>query len=219
MNTYTTMTRSNLTSSLLASALLLAAGLVASPFARAGQEKLAAQMAETSTQVTQTRNQLDATMAALKSLVRQKEGDLKAAYAGYCREVALTQTAAAWTRQCGENMAAQGKQYFADWQQELEGISNAKLRRQAERRLAKVQKRYGNVTKALETAGGKFKPFLSDLGDIEKVLAKDLTAGGIKSLRGTVSSAEFNLGPIRRAINTAVGELEKMSRDLQPQAK
>jgi len=87
--------------------------------AQAGQEKLAAKMVETSAELTKTRTQLDTTMGALNGLVGQKEGDLKPAYAAYCSDVARTQTAAMWTRQCAENMAAQGVQYFAEWQQEL----------------------------------------------------------------------------------------------------
>jgi hypothetical protein len=198
---------------------VIAATALLAPAVQGGQEKLASAMTETSLEVTKTRKQLDTTMGALKALTGQKEGDLKPAYNTYRAEVAHAQSAAVWTRQTAENMRVQGAQYFADWQQELGGISNPKLRKKAEQRLASVQKRYGSVSKALETAGAKFTPFLSDLADIEKVLARDLTAGGVKSLRGTVSSAQFNLGPVRRAIDNAAADLEKMSKELRPQAK
>lgn len=209
----------NMHTAWLGTLTLIAATAWLAPATQGGQEKMAATMAETSTEVTKTRSQLESTMGALKALTSLKEGDLKTAYSSYCSEVARTQTAATWTRQTAQNMREQSAQYFADWRQELGGISNPKLRKKAEQRLASVQKRYGNVSKALETAGAKFTPFLSDLADIEKVLARDLTAGGIKSLRGTVSSAQFNLGPVRRAIDNAAADLEKMAKELRPQAK
>jgi hypothetical protein len=71
----------------------------------------------------------------------------------------------------------------------------------------------------LEAAGGKFSPFLSDLADIEKILANDLTAGGIKSVKDTVASAKFNLGNVRRYVNSAMKSLDAMSARLKPDAK
>ncbi len=211
--------RKNTKLTLLLSAAMLLTAIGSSFEVSAGQEKLAEKIAEASKEVTRTRDQLQATMTALTAMVRQKEGDLKPAYATYTSEVAKTQTAGEWTRQCAVNMKQQSAKYFGEWQEELKGLNNDKLRKQAEKRLAKVQKSYDKAAQALETAGTKFRPFLSDLADIEKVLAKDITAGGMKSLRSTVSSAEFNLGPIRRSIDTAIAELEKVSAGLQPEAR
>jgi hypothetical protein len=116
-------------------------------------------------------------------------------------------------------MKQQSAVYFGEWQKDLDNVNNQKLKKKGQKRLATVQKSYDAALAGLETAGAKFTPFLSDLGDIQKVLANDLTAGGIKAIRSTVSSAEFNLGPVRRSIQTAVAELNKVAAALKPESK
>ena len=52
---------------------VLAVSMLTGTVSYAGQERLAAKMAETSTEVIRTRDQLQATMSALSALVRQKK--------------------------------------------------------------------------------------------------------------------------------------------------
>lgn len=197
----------------------LAASLWLGMSATAGQEKLAAKMSETSTELVRTRDQLQATLDALGALVRQESGALKPAYDAYCAEVAKTQTSAKWTAESAATLKREGSRYFGDWEKELSGISNPSLQKKALSRMNRVRKNYDNVSKALEKASAKFEPFLSDLSDIQKVLANDLTAGGLKSLRRTVSSAEFNVAAVRAAFDTAAKELTKVSEALRPEAR
>ena len=103
-------------------------------------------------------------------------------------------------------MKEQSAAYLNEWEKDLNGVSNPKLRAKAQKRMTKVQKNYDNAAAASTTRAPEFAPFLSDLADIQKVLANDLTEGGLKSLRRTVSSAEFNQGTVRRAINAAALE-------------
>jgi hypothetical protein len=207
-----------LKSSLLATLAVAVTCLLPTP-AQAGQEKLAAQIAETSQQVVSTRNQLQATMNALTALVDQKGGDLRPAFQKFQAEVVKTKAAAEVTKGTAAGMAHQSAAYFSEWEKDIAGVSNEKLRKNAQRRMTAVKGNYADATKALEAAGGKFAPFLSDLADIEKILTNDLTAGGIKAIKGTASSAKFNMGNVRRYIQTATESLDKMSARLKPDAK
>jgi len=200
-------------------ACLLAAVWMPGTTSHAGQEKLAAKMTETSTEVLRTRDQLQTTMDALSALVRQKQGDLKPAYDAFCAEVAKTQAAASWTQKTAQEMATNSAVYFSDWAKELNGVVNESLRKKGLKRMKAVQEDYNDAAAALDKAGQKFAPLLSDLSDIQKILAQDLTEGGVKSLRGTVSSAEFNLRTLRRSINSAVEELAAVSKALRPETR
>jgi len=116
-------------------------------------------------------------------------------------------------------MAGDGRKYFQDWQATIDGISNPSLKKKAQKRLDSVKASYDKVETSLKEAGEKFKPFLSDLSDITKALATDVTAGGVKAIKGTVSSANWNLQYVDKAAKAALKEMDKMQKALSTEAK
>jgi len=187
--------------------------------ARASQEQLATSMKETRLEATQTRDQLVATLATLTALTKQEKGDLRPAYQTYCAEVPKTEAAAAATRARVVWMQGDGLKYFDGWQQTIDSINNQSLRKNAQKRLDATKKSYVKVTASFKEAAEKFNPFLADLNDIQKVLANDVSANGVKALRSTVSDANWRFKAVNRTINDALDEMKKMETSLSYQAK
>ena len=200
---------------------LLTIGLVTvlASATQASQQQLAASIRETHVETSRTVEQLKATLAAITAMTKQTKGDLRPAYKAYCEEVTKTEAAAAWTRTRVIWMAGDGRKYFQDWQATIDGISNASLKKKAQKRLDSVKASYDKVETSLKEAGEKFKPFLSDLSDITKALATDVTAGGVKAIKGTVSSANWNLQFVDKAAKAALKEMDKMQKALSSEAK
>jgi septal ring factor EnvC (AmiA/AmiB activator) len=186
---------------------------------QASQEQLAQSIKDTHVETTRTSDQLKATLSALNALTAQKKGDLRPAYNTYCSEVTKTDTAAAWTRTRVQWMGGDGRKYFQDWRNTVNGIANESLRKKAQKRLDTVSKSYDKVEASLQLAGEKFKPFLSDLADIQKALATDVTAGGVKAIKSTVSSANWDHQYVDKAIKSALKEMGKMEKALSSEAK
>lgn len=186
---------------------------------QASQEQLAQSIEEARGEAVRTSEQLKATLAALNALTKQTKGDLHPAYTAYCGEVAKTQAARDWTVSRIQSMDQNGGAYFQDWQSKVNEITSKSLRKKSQKRLDTVKASYDKVLNSLKRAGEKFQPFLSDLGDIEKTLATDVTAGGVKALKGTVKSANWNYQYVERSINAALKEMEKMSKSLSSAAK
>ena len=184
-----------------------------------GQEQLASSIKDAQLETTRTADQLKATLAALNALTKQEKGDLRPTYDTYCAEVAKMDPAVVWTRTRVQWMAGDGRKYFQDWQTTVDGIANEALRKKSQKRLDAVQKSYNNVEASLQTAAEKFRPFLSDLGDIQKTLATDVTAGGVKAVKSTVKSANWNYQYVDKAIQSALKEMGKMEKALSPEAK
>lgn len=186
---------------------------------QANQQQLATSIKEAHAETTRTAEQLKATLGAITALTKQKQGDLRPAYNTYCAEVAKTEAAATWTRTRIQWMASDGRKYFQDWQSTVNSIANESLRIKAQKRLDAVQVSYDKVEASLKLASEKFKPFLSDLGDVQKALAADVTPGGVKAIKSTVRSANWNHQYVDNAIKSTLREMDKMEKALSSEAK
>ena len=189
------------------------------PATQASQEQLASSIKDTHVETSRTDAQLKATLAAINGLTKQKKGDLRPAYNTYCAEVARTGLAADWTRTRVKWMGSDGRKYFQDWQTTVNSIANESLRKKSQKRLDAVQASYNKVETSLQLAGEKFQPFLSDLADIQKALASDVTPGGVKAMKSTVKSANWNHQFVNKAVNSALSEMNKMEKALSHEAK
>jgi hypothetical protein len=200
---------------------LLTLGLVSllAVATQASQEQLATSIKDARLEATRTSDLLKSTLNTLNALTKQKEGDLRSAYNAFAANVPKTEAAAAWAGTYTKWMAADGQQYFKNWQKTIDGIANEGLRKKSQKRLDDVRKSYSKVEAALIEAGDKFKPFLSDLNDVRKALANDVTAGGVKAIKSTVSSANWNYAGVSKGINDALKEMAKMEGLLSTQAK
>jgi hypothetical protein len=201
--------------------ILLTLGLVTllASATQASQEQLAFSIKEARGEATRATEQLKSTLDTISALTKQKEGDLRPAFNAFTAEIPKTEAAAAWTRTRAQWMASDGMKYFEDWQKTLDGISNESLKKKGQKRLDAAKKSYAKVEKSLKAAGEKFKPFLSDLADIQKVLANDLTAAGIKNVKRTVGDAEWYYKTVNTTFKDALKEMEKMEKELAPEAK
>jgi len=201
--------------------ILLSIGLVAlmATVTQASQEQLAAGVKETQGEATRTAEQLKETVGTLNALSKQKKGDLRATYDKFCAEIVKTQAAADLTVSRVNSMNTSGVKYFEDWQNTINGINNESMRKKSQKRLDSVKASYHKVLAAMTEAAEKFKPFISDLNDIQKVLATDVTAGGVKAAESTIKSANWNYKYVDKAVKTALKELDKVSKGLSTEAK
>jgi predicted nucleic acid-binding Zn-ribbon protein len=195
------------------------ATLLASATQAYSQEQLAKSIQDARAETARTSLQLKATLGALNGLTQKTEGDLRPAYNTFAAEVTNTEAAAETTAARVKWMDGEGQDYFKEWQNTITTIANKSLRKKSQKRLESVRSDFDEVKKELKEAGVKFKPFLSDLSDIQKTLASDVTAAGVKSVRSTVKSANWNYQSVDREINSAIKELEKMAKSLSPEAK
>lgn len=185
----------------------------------ADQEQLARSIAEARAETARTTEQLQATLLALNKLTKQEKGDLRPAFEAFEAAVSRTQSDAATTEARVTWMAGDGQKYFEAWQKSIDSISNVSLKRKAEKRLKAVQESYDKAEASLRKAGDKFKQLLSNLADVQKALAGDVTAGGMKAIRSTVDSANWDHRFVDQAMASALKELNRMEKALSSEAK
>jgi hypothetical protein len=185
----------------------------------ASQEQLATSIKDARKQAARTAEELKVTLNSLNALSKQSQGNLRPAYDTFAAQVPKTEADATWTATTVRWMAGDGQTYFKNWQKTVDSIANKSLQKKAQKRLDSVRKSYDKVAKSLTEAGEKFRPFLSDLNDIKKTLANDVTQGGVKAVKSSVKSANWNYDGVSGAINDALKEMDKMSAALSSEVK
>jgi chromosome segregation ATPase len=154
--------------------------------------------------------QLDATLAALASLVKKPAPDLGPQYKAFTKSLGQLESTAEDVSALAAKIDAKGQAYFTEWDAQIAAVQNENIReRTASRREAvsasfkKLQDEYGEVK-------GEFKPMLDNLRDIRTALGADLTMEGLKAVEDTVEDVADNAESVRESLQ----ELSKGFRDL-----
>ena len=197
----------------------LALGMLMATAANAGQETLANAVNNAIAEVNATNAQLSETMKSLNALMASRPGeDLRPAYQAYVQNVEKTRQAADTTRRRYEQMNADSNNYFSTWRADNRKIANRDIRAKANQRLEQVRQEYRGSVASLKAAAEQFRPFLSDLTDIQTALSNDLTGKGLSSLSATAKKANFDHDQVQREINEAASHLNAMRTALLPVA-
>ena len=199
--------------------LMIGLAAVLTSATQGSQEQLASSIRDVRLETVRTSEQLKATVGALNMLNKQKKGDLRPTYDTFCAQVANTQKAADWTAARVKWMDGDGQDYFKDWQAGITTIANESLRKKSQKRIEAVRSDFDKVKVELKVVSEKFRPFISDLTDIQKTLAADVTADGVKAARSSVRSANTAYEEVNDAVHSALKELAKLEKALSPEAK
>ena len=97
--------------------------------------------------------------------------------------------------------------YFVQWQNELSGINSPSVKSAAEKRLTNVQRNYSALAADMAKVGEKFRPLLGDMNDIKVALDQDLTAGGVKSIKGVADKASKKMASLHEDVIALLGKI------------
>lgn len=98
---------------------------------------------------------------------------------------------------------------FDEWQEEIEQISSASLRRQSSSKLKETQRRYKTLIQSMYKAESKMTPVLSALKDNSLFLKHNLNAKAIGALQGEMLSIKKDVGVLIRDMNAAIEQSQK----------
>lgn len=98
---------------------------------------------------------------------------------------------------------------FDEWQDEIEEISSANLRRQSASKLKETQRRYRTLIKSMHRAESKMAPVLSALKDNSLFLKHNLNAKAVGALQGEIISIRKDVGVLIKDMNAAIEQSQK----------
>ncbi len=184
----------------LAAAFAVLAGCSSEPASPAA--KTGAKITEAAAKISEGSGKIDVTLAALNDIVNNPQGDLAPKFQKFNESVNDLQSAAINVSNRVAEMRASGADYFKDWDQQVAQIKNEDIKNRSVERKNQVQKEFTDIKLAYTQASMAFRPFMSDLMDIQSALRTDLTAGGVAAVKGAADKANADGAELKTSVNT-----------------
>ena len=163
---------------------------------------------------------IDTTLTNLNDMV-SNPGDLASQFKKYTASVAELEASAKNVQSKVASMRGKGNEYFKGWDTQTAQIKNDDIKQHSAARKAEVQKKFTDIRTNYTRASEQFKPFLSDLKDIQAALATDLTVGGVNSIKGAAEKVNKDSVPLKATIEELAAQFKDLGAAMQaagPQA-
>jgi outer membrane murein-binding lipoprotein Lpp len=188
-----------LVASLAAAALL--AGCASTGYQKG--DKTAANIQAAADQIGSLPGLIDKTVASLNDIVQKPAADLRPQYKSFTENLTAVESTAKSVADTRRAMGEKDKEFFAKWDEQLAQIKNEDIKARSQSRKDEVKKNLLAIKRSYTEAEMAFKPFMSDLKDVQKYLSVDLTPGGVASIKDTVGRVTQSAPPLK----TCIGKL------------
>jgi chromosome segregation ATPase len=167
------------------------------------------QIAESSTKVNDT-------LAALNNLTFKSQGDLRDQFDAFSSSIKKLDTTTADLDVKIAEMQNKAQAYIDSWNSHMTNIQSEDLRQRSAQRKDEVDAKLKAVADSYQGVKNSFKPFMTDLKDIQTYLGTDLTAGGLASIKDVVSKTKTDAVPLRDSIKKLQSDCRDLSSALSP---
>lgn len=195
----------------------LALGLIACASSGPSRSAKAVEtMDETRASLGKVRTQIDLTLTSLGELMNASPERLRPSFSKYSKDVDKLRADAEKTKKLFQNMKTKRNDYLVAWRKEQGHVNDPELRELGDARRTEVRANLDRVVESLTVASETFDPFLSNLGDVQKVLGNDLTPAGQSLVANTavVQGANDKGARVAQSIDVALLALSNMAGQL-----
>jgi len=153
-------------------------------------------------------SQVDATLATLNELVSQPKPDLRPQFKAFESGLKSLEKSAADISKARMAMGNEGKEFLAKWDAQIAQINNEDIKARSQARKTEVFEKLQAIKRSYAEAEVAFKPYLSELRDVQKFLSVDLTQGGLTAIRDSVTKATANSVPLKQALDKLASDFK-----------
>ena len=201
------------TRSLILDSLGLAAVLAIVGCASSGYEKgakTAEDIQSAANRIAALPGKIDGALNALDELVTKPQANLVPQFKAFSGQLADLVTEGKDIMAARHSLADNGKAFFAKWDEQLAQIQNEDIKARSQSRKAEVAQKLADIKRSYAEAEVAFKPFLSDLKDVQKYLSVDLTAGGVAAMKDSAAKASKEAGPLKDSIGKVAADFKAL---------
>lgn len=179
-------------------------------------EKIGSSMSSFRNDLINIKRATDSTIATLNSVVEAANSDPKKAFGAFSSSVAKLDSAVHTLRTRAQEVRTQRDAYFKLWEAELKEVESSEIRKLAETRKARLQETFEKISPLLDQAKKDFEPFSSDIHDLQKYLANDLTLGGIDASKGLIAKALERGRAVQGSLEALIAEMNTAAATVVP---
>ena len=158
--------------------------------------------------------QIDLTAASLDALVSPGVTDLKKPFDNYSDNVAKLESEGNRVLKRLDEMKANSKEYFGEWEKQGDTFTNADIRELSEERRIKLAAIYAQVPAAGTGIKGSYHAYLTDLKEIRKYLSNDLTPQGIAGITPVANKSVQDLDSLKSSLRPVITALDEIQAEL-----
>ncbi len=159
---------------------------------------------------------IDDTMKSLDQVAVSATTDPRKAFEQYSKHVANLESAAIKARKSSQDIKDQGKAYFEQWQKQLAEREESRYPGSGGERKAKLQEAFDSIRQLAEPLKAQFDPWLSDLKDLQKYLANDLTIAGVDAAKPLFAKTQSEGLEVQKSMDALVAELNTIAATITP---
>jgi hypothetical protein len=104
---------------------------------------------------------------------------------------------------------------FDEWAEEIEIISNPKLKSSSSAQLKKSKQQYSELIRAMRRAEGKMKPVLTAFQDQVLYLKHNLNAQAISSLQGELKNIQSDVAVLIKDMEASIAQSQAFIKDME----
>ena len=176
----------------------------------------AATLNQSSCMITKGNTLIDESLADLNDLVSNPRPDLRKQFNKFNHAVDLLGDSAKDVASKAGEMKSEGVDYFARWDKESAQIQNEDIRSRSETRRNEVAARFDRIGEQYDETRTAFRPFMSDLRDVQKFLSNDLTAGGLDAIKDSAAKATKDAAPVKASLAKLSDEFKSLGLSMSP---
>lgn len=163
--------------------------------------------------------QADATDASLRTLMKPDEAGPKRAFEAYKENVSKMEKVGKQIEKHDDQMRAQGKEYFAEWEKKGTSYADPQLRDASEERRAELSQVYDRIPEASAGTKEALNTYLSELRQIQDYLATDLTPKGIDAISPVAEKALADGQKLKDSVRPAISAMDRAMAELAHEGK
>jgi len=161
-----------------------------------------------------TRLALNRTIDALNRIPESPAPDQ--AYVAFNTELTAFNKLADKTLKESDTVRNNGRELFSEWNAETESIMDPEIRSIAEQRRTTLRESYNSMLSPLLTARSDLNEVRSNLNDLQKALALDLTPDGIDAIKTAFGRIGSKAATSEKSLDAFAAELDNIANSLPP---
>jgi hypothetical protein len=142
--------------------------------------------------------------------------DPRKPYKEFSKTVSRLEDADARAKRRAEDMRAEGRIFFEQWQQEITELHNSELQQLAMERKESLQQTFRKISRYTVEAKDQLRPWLTNVKDLERFLGSDLSVSGIYAAKRLVDETRVNSDKVTQSLQTLIDELNSLEAAMTP---